>query len=132
MSYSSGKWDWVPISYPCYHNPAYKHFTCFFAEIVETAVDLEPLTQPTVSQNDFLAKYSVSADVQQTVYRGAELREQKPRNVLTSGKHQKIRLVSAKARGPCDPPKCKCTRYTIYFFCKITIWAEWQNIPHFR
>lgn len=88
----------------------YTHFTYFFTEIVETAADLEPLTEPTGSQNQFLAKRFISADVQQTVHRGAELREQKTRNVLTSGKQQKLRLVSAKARGPCDPPICKSTR----------------------
>lgn len=90
--------------------PTYKHFNTFFVEIVETAVELEPLTQPTRSQNNFLAKRLFSADVQQTVHRGAELREQKARNVLTSGKQQKLRLISAKARGPCDPPKCKSNR----------------------
>lgn len=72
--------------------------------MIGMAVELEPLTQPPDSENDFLAKRSIGANVQQTVHRGAELREQKTRNVLTSGKQQKLRIVSVKARGPCDPP----------------------------
>lgn len=102
MSYSSGKWNAVYSMWPL--SPTYKHLIYFFAEMKEMAVELEPLTQPTGSKNDFLLKRSIGEDVQHTVHRGAELREQKTRNVLASGKQQKLRIVSVKARGPCDPP----------------------------
>lgn len=111
MSHSPGKWNNIPrYLYPMLPLPPIcKRFISLFAEIDETCIELEPVTRPTGSQNDFLAKNLVRADVHQTVHRGAELREQKARSVLTSGKQQRLRIVSEKARGPCDPPN-KLTR----------------------